>query len=58
MKIENADLGDRVIGTQLKGPGKIINFWLSDANRCYVDVEQEKDGYIISTPLDMVIKYK
>ena len=53
MKIENAELGQTVFGPQLKGFGKIVNFWLSDANRCYVDVEQ-KDNIIISTPLDMV----
>ena len=56
MKLENAELGQAVFGPQIKGFGKIVNFWLSDANRCYVDVEQ-KDNIVISTPLDMVQKY-
>ena len=57
MKIENSELGQAVIGKQFKGVGKITNFWLSEANRCYVDVELENGG-ISSTPLDLVINYK
>jgi hypothetical protein len=56
MKIENAELGTKVIGPQIQGVAKIVHFWLSDANRCYVDCEQ-KDGNVVSTPLDMTIKY-
>lgn len=56
MDIKNAELGTEVIGRQIQGVAKIVHFWLSDANRCYVDCEQT-DGKVISTPLDMVIKY-
>ena len=57
MKIKNAELGQTVIGKQFKGVGKITHFWLSEANRCYVDIELEKGG-ICSTPLDLIINYK
>tara|TARA_R110000772_G_scaffold83493_5_gene176612 strand:- start:2361 stop:2585 length:225 start_codon:yes stop_codon:yes gene_type:complete len=52
----NIEKGTEVIGRQIQGVAKIVRLWLSDTNRCYVDCEQ-KDGNIISTPLDMTIKY-
>lgn len=58
MKLERAELNQKIISRQFKGVGIIKYFRMSSSglNRCYVDVELE-NGNLISVPLDAVAPF-